>query len=49
MYEDSIPTKYKNIGKIKDAWITYGIGISCNHKRYLHMHSRNSSDPHTAN
>jgi hypothetical protein len=47
VYEASFPTKYKNTEKIKNVWILQGIRISCKYKRYLYIHSRNNSDPHT--
>jgi hypothetical protein len=33
--------------QIRNEWLMQGIGVSCKCKRYLYMHSRNSSDPHT--
>jgi hypothetical protein len=47
MYEASLPTKQKNVGKIKNGWIKQGIRIFCKQKSCLYMHSRNSCDPHT--
>jgi hypothetical protein len=46
MCEAGIPTKYKNIGNLKNGWIMQGIRISCKHNRYLYTHGRNSNDPH---
>jgi hypothetical protein len=43
IFEASFPIKYKNVGKIKNDWITQGIKISYKCKRRLYIYSRNSN------
>jgi hypothetical protein len=44
IFEANFSIKYKCIHRNKNGWITQGIKVSCEHKRRLCIHSRDSND-----
>jgi hypothetical protein len=46
IFEAHFPMQNKNIGIIKNLWITQGIKISCRQKRHLYLYSRSSNNPY---
>jgi len=45
----SFPSKRITKKSINNTWITTGIKISCNHKKYLYLLTRNNDDPNLKN
>jgi hypothetical protein len=49
LFTTSFPNKRITKKSTNNTWITTGINISCNHKRYLYLLTRNIDDPNLKN
>jgi hypothetical protein len=49
IFSTSFPNNRITKKSTNNTWITTGIKISCNHKKYLHLLTRNNDDPNLKN